>query len=96
MDKFGFSNMERTESQHIKEKEMEGKDWKLPCGCSIFLEPNSPPILTYCPKHKSAPALYEALGRIKRNCFKDKRGAYWIGRVDMANAEQALAKAEGK
>ena len=44
----------------------------------------------------SAPALYEALKRIKRNCFKDKRGAYWIGRVDMANAEQALASVEGK
>ena len=46
------------------------------------------------PIYKAAPDLYEALKGIERNCFKDKRGAYWIGRVDMANAEQAIAKGE--
>jgi len=39
-------------------------EWELPCGCSIFLEPNSPPLLTYCPLHKSAPKMYEALKHI--------------------------------
>ena len=69
---------------------------KEECGCRINQAYNEEPFISYCPLHESAPALYEALERIKKNCFKDKRGAYWIGRVDMANVEETLDKTEGK
>ena len=68
-------------------------EWKLPCGCSIFLEPNSPPILTYCPKHKAAPDMYEALllakGMLEALHIKPDDPIYF-------EISQALTKAEGK
>ena len=64
---------------------------ELPMGQAISIEQAE---ITWDKAEEHYAKLYEALGRIIRNRFKDKRGAYWIGRVDMANAEQALAEIE--
>ena len=60
------------------------------CGCSTKTGRSGNPYIVYCPKHKAAPAMYEAL----KNVFK-----YTCGRQDGISkrlrlvAEQALAQA---
>lgn len=77
-------------------------EWNLPCGCSMFLEPNSPPVLTYCPLHKSAPDLYEAckmlVNAIERDCTAKGEIKFTIHRDSpfVDTFRKAILKVESK
>ena len=68
---------------------------KYECGCKTFIDPMRASLgyqIDYCPKHKAAPALYEAL--------KELRVFYETGNMDFQKVRldvlSALSKAEGK
>jgi len=76
--------------------------WTLSCGCSIFVEPNSSPLLNYCPKHKSAPDLYEAckmlLHAVERDCVDRGKEELTIHKDSpfIDTFRKAITKAEDK
>lgn len=59
---------------------------KFPCGCHIDEMIDGSYLIVYCPKHKAAPDMYEALEVIRK---------HGIGAAESL-IDQALAKAEGK
>ncbi len=69
------------------------RKWELPCGCSIFLESDSPPLLTYCPKHKAALDMYEALKQMLKDWHSGEIEIHHAtrGRVEQALATEAAA-----
>ena len=70
----------------------EPKGWEQ-CGCHIREEPLWSAQIEYCPKHKAAPAMYEAL-KLWRAHQQNTYGHYC---GDCAKPlEQALAKADGR
>jgi len=77
---------------------------RFPCGCTIEDLGDGSHAINYCPKHKAAPDMYEALGRLievtdlldTEECDHDV-GICWCSYKNVRlNAAQALAKAEGK
>lgn len=71
---------------------MERLVYQPDCGCQVYRIMHSKPNLyriQYCPLHKSAPDLYEALKVAHRELLH----AQWEDGLD--KIEEALAKAEG-
>ena len=70
-------------------------DYKIkqnfPCGCRIDEMANGSLRITYCPKHKAAPDMYEALG-----IALDETPGFMLGEDVKQKMRQARAKAEGK
>ena len=75
---------------------------KFPCGCHIDQMSDGSYGISYCPVHKAAPDMYEAL---KFFCERNKSEYEYLDRgigisTDVGkaflNARKALAKAEGK
>ena len=62
------------------------------CGCRITSKKHFSSI-DYCPLHKSAPDLYEALEKI---ITAEDEGFEVLGYGRSQNARKAIAKAEGK
>jgi len=60
---------------------------KFPCGCGIRRYADNSTGIDYCPKHKSAPNMYEALKAILK---------YGLTNFTRRNAEQAALQAEGR
>ncbi len=85
-------------------------DYKIkqnfPCGCRIDEMANGSLGITYCPKHKAAPDMYEALRGIllvaqpcdgaKFEFEKTYIGVFRIHGNRLEKALEVLAKAEGK
>jgi len=72
----------------------------LNCGCEVIEATNGSVMLTYCPKHKVAPDLYEALRHsttIIHNQIRYEVGEHreYLQKQLKTNLE-ILAKAEGK
>lgn len=72
-------------------------EYTTECGCRIWIsEYDGKATIHYCPKHKSAPDLYEALKEIttieQSNVPYDKYDV--LGAINIA--KKALAKADGK
>lgn len=67
-----------------------GDSYKLECGCEFELT-GTGYIMHWCPKHKAAPDMYEAL---KALVEYHERNSLAI--PCLADSLQALAKAEGK
>ena len=70
----------------------------LDCGCEVIVATNGSVMLTYCPLHKSAPDLYEALEAITSRLKLRSVGSFELPADGKAikQAELALAKVEGK
>lgn len=74
------------------------------CGCKTFIDTDRASLgyqIEYCPKHKSAPDLYEALKSLTdgyTNALEacKKQGFNFKEEPDWETARQAIAKAEGK
>lgn len=68
---------------------------EFPCGCKIVLVDNVTADIHYCPKHKSAPDLYEACKELEQYLAqrpaKDKQLLAY-----QATLIKAIAKAESK
>ena len=58
------------------------------CGCLVITEPQSSPEIVYCPLHKSAPKLYEAL--------KEVIAEFLLPENFINKYKGILAKAKGK
>ena len=69
---------------------------KLECDCELFTTIEHEPDIIFCPKHKAAPDLYEALKAID-NHWRSKE-AFNLRDIEImkANAREALAKVESK
>ena len=68
------------------------------CGCLVAVDYNNAVEIVYCPKHRSAPDLYEALkigkGAVETDLFyhpEDK-----VSQIKLRIIVKALSKAEGK
>lgn len=72
---------------------MEYTKGELPCGCKAdtTFNPENYTII-FCPLHKSAPDLYEAL----KELLPLTVGCWRHGRPEFDRTRKALAKAEGK
>jgi len=68
-------------------QDLEGRNYCADCGSHYVTSPE---------EAEAYEKMYEALKLVTKNCYKDKRGAYWIGRVSMEGIEQALASASGE
>ena len=80
------------------------------CGCKIRYDRGVVYYIDYCPKHKAAPDMYEALKGFLYNFMQmrklnptafnmlnpNEKKAWIIMRDSAAKAEKALSKAEGK
>ncbi|KKN12482.1 hypothetical protein LCGC14_1016060 [marine sediment metagenome] len=67
---------------------------KNKCGCVIIQDRTADAYIVYCPKHKSAPDLYEALKALV--AFDDTGGDGVSDHyILIRNAKEALAKADG-
>jgi len=91
---------------------MEKRKWlrnSYDCGCEIYADSSGGCFIQYCPKHKAAPDLYEALRGfiVVLKEFNDmlltrKGNSDIVAKLDYlldkygAIAEQAIDKAEGK
>lgn len=63
------------------------------CGCIVKItDVNLEATIYYCPLHKSAPRLYEAL----KNLLAVSRAGAFLSNRDIEQAEQALASIESK
>ena len=60
-------------------------EWERPCGCKVVKDATIP-IIQYCPKHKAAPDLYEALKEAQVFTRGDDRVHFKVS--------QALAKVD--
>lgn len=65
----------------------------LGCGCVVAIDYNNMVKVVYCPKHKAAPDMYEAL-KLYQQHQKGTRGHYCSECHEAIS--KALAKAEGK
>lgn len=63
---------------------------KYECGCSIETGRSGNPFIVYCPKHKAAPAMYEALKAILTEPNLGLLGRLYVP------ANKALAQADGR
>ena len=75
------------------------KEYK--CGCSIDTDNYGDFVIEYCPLHKAAPAMYEALKAItdtlENYCDTTVDDTGWgKNHRDVIQARKAIAKAEGK
>uniref|UniRef100_A0A6M3JJY9 Uncharacterized protein n=1 Tax=viral metagenome TaxID=1070528 RepID=A0A6M3JJY9_9ZZZZ len=61
----------------------------LKCGCMVAMDYNNMVQVDYCPKHKSAPDMYEALRKLTDLGRP-------LSREDIDEGNRALAKADGK
>jgi len=63
----------------------------LLCGCIVAIDYDETPKIIYCPMHKAAPKLYEALKAIIQEDCADGASERTVHK-----GAKALAKAEGK
>lgn len=63
------------------------------CGCRVVGDNAGCYTIEYCPKHKAAPELYEAL-KLLVTMFRSDDYQDWRNSIEIA--EKAIAKAEGK
>jgi len=67
----------------------------MDCGCIVAVDYNGVVQIDYCPKHKAAPKMYEALEAITDQfCKVDK--LYTRDIEIISQAKKALSEAEGK
>lgn len=67
--------------------------YKYDCGCVIIQDRIADAYIVYCPKHKAAPDMYEAL----KELFHEYTGGRNVGVSELGvKADKALAKAEGE
>lgn len=64
----------------------------LDCGCEVIVATNGSVMLTYCPLHKSAPDLYEALKQVHEIASFHNDGRGFLEDI-ISTVEPALSKA---
>ena len=67
------------------------------CGCKVVVMGElTNALINYCPKHKAAPDMYEALKLTKKTVITKTEDGYLITYDALRAIIKALAKAEGK
>ena len=87
----------------MKQKEKEREVSRMVCGCLVMEYIDNltiAPWIVYCPKHKAAPDMYEALKLVRDTAVLQKEeNGYYILRLEYSSWKdvcEALAKAEEK